>query len=66
MEFMKSILSLVSFAMFIGLSSCASNEQLENRLDSRNESYSNVQERRGMRKDARQGRTDAWFDRVMH
>ena len=50
----------------MGLSSCASNEQLEKRLDSRNESYSNVQDRRSMRKDARQGRTDAWFDRVMH
>ena len=52
--------------MLVGLSSCASNEQLEKRLDNRNESYSNVQDRRGMRKDARQGRTDAWFDRVMH
>lgn len=63
---MKIIWGVASFAMLVGLSSCASNEQLEKRLDNRNESYSNVQDRRGMRKDARQGRTDAWFDRVMH
>jgi hypothetical protein len=54
----------------IGLStllpSCASNEELEDRLEKRNDRYSNLQDRRQMRQDARQDRTDAWFDRVMH
>lgn len=50
----------------LGLSSCASNDKLQDRLDHRNDAYSNLQERREMRQDARQERTDAWFDRVMH
>jgi hypothetical protein len=48
------------------LSSCGSNEDLQKRLDDRNDWYGDVQERREMRQDARQERTDAWFDRVMH
>jgi len=48
------------------LSSCASNEEFEDRLDRRNESYQSFQDRREIRADARQERTDAWFDRVMH
>ena len=48
------------------MSSCASTEELEQRLEKRNERYSSLQERREMRQDARQERTDAWFDRVMH
>mgnify|MGYP001424833627 FL=1 len=48
------------------LSSCASNDELEDRLDQRNANYMNVQERRGMRQDAREARDDAWYDRVMH
>lgn len=45
---------------------CSSNEELEQRLENRNDTYHNVQSRRGMRKDARQERTDAWYDRAMH
>ena len=48
------------------LSSCASNEELEDRLDERNDKYQSLQDRRQIRQDARQERTDAWFDRVMH
>ena len=48
------------------LSSCASNDELEDRLDQRNANYMNVQDRRGMRQDAREARDDAWYDRVMH
>ncbi len=48
------------------LTSCASNEELQQRLDERNERYYKLSERREMRTDARQARTDAWFDRVMH
>jgi hypothetical protein len=46
--------------------SCASNDELQGRFDDRNDWYSNLQERRQMRQEARQERTDAWFDRVMH
>ena len=46
--------------------SCASNEQLQNRMERRNEGYSNYNERREIRTDARQERTDMWFDRHMH
>lgn len=63
------IIHLTSLAMIAGtlfLSSCASNEELEDRLDKRNDRYGNFQDRREMRQDARQDRTDAWFDRVMH
>lgn len=48
------------------LSSCASNEELEDRLDERNDNYQSLQDRRQIRQDARQERTDAWFDRAMH
>jgi hypothetical protein len=58
--------SILLAAAASSLVSCASNEELQDRLDDRNESYSNLQERREMRQDARQQRTDAWFDRVMH
>lgn len=44
------------------LASCS----LENRLERRNDAYTGLQDRREMRQDARQERTDAWFDRVMH
>lgn len=63
------IIHLTGLAMIAGtlfLSSCASNDELEDRLEKRNDSYGNLQDRREMRQDARQERTDAWFDRVMH
>ena len=46
--------------------SCASNDEFQDRMDKRNESYSNYNERREIRLDARQERTDMWFDRAMH
>lgn len=63
---MKAILTILTPAVFCCLTSCASNEELQDRLDNRNDAYYNLQERREMRTDARQQRTDAWFDRVMH
>jgi hypothetical protein len=59
-----SVLALAASAA--ALASCSSNDGLEDRLDRRNDGYSGFQERREMRQDARQERTDAWFDRVMH
>ncbi len=47
------------------LSSCASNEELQNRMDSRNANYQSLQDRREIRQDARDERYDAWFDRIM-
>ena len=59
-----SVLAILSGSIL--LSSCASNEALEDRLETRNANYENLQERRGMRQQARDERDDAWYDRVMH
>ncbi len=48
------------------LSSCASNEEFDARMDRRNDAYMGYDHRRSSRLDARQERTDAWFDRAMH
>ena len=63
---MKAILTTLVLSVLCCLASCSSNEELQERLDKRNQTYSNFQERREMRADARQQRTDDWFDRVMH
>lgn len=46
--------------------SCASNDALQQRMDGRNEAYGSLNERREIRADARQERTDMWYDRHMH
>lgn len=61
---LKPILAVALLAL--SLSSCASNDELQERMEKRNDAYSNLQERREIRQGARQERTDAWFDRVMH
>jgi hypothetical protein len=48
------------------LSSCSSNDEFQERMDRRNDSYMRYNDRRRIRLDARQERTDAWFDRHMH
>jgi hypothetical protein len=50
-----------------GFSSCASDhdENLTYRLKKRNDDYLDKQERRSMRKEARDKRYNAWFDRIM-
>ena len=63
---MKAILTTLVLSVLCCLTSCSSNEELQDRLDKRNQTYSNFQDRREMRADARQQRTDDWFDRVMH
>jgi hypothetical protein len=57
---------LVVLSVAAGCFSCASNDEFQDRMDQRNDSYSNYNERREIRLDARQERTDMWFDRVMH
>jgi hypothetical protein len=61
---LKNLFVLISVAACCV--SCASNDEFQERMDQRNESYSNYNERRNIRLDARQERTDMWFDRVMH
>lgn len=63
---MKALLLLLALILVTGLSSCASNADFEKRMQGRNEAYSNLNDRRTIRLDARQERTDMWFDRVMH
>ncbi len=62
---MKTILFLSS-ALTLTLSSCASNDELQDRVDSRTDAYSSLQDRRSIRIEGRQQRTDDWYDRVMH
>ncbi len=47
------------------MTSCASKDELQKRMDKRNDNYSDLQDRRRIRQDARQERTDAWYDRVL-
>lgn len=49
-----------------GLTSCASNEQLQERLDRRTDTAIKYQERRKMRNEANDVRYNAWYYRVMH
>lgn len=64
-----SILRLSGILAFFSaaLCSCSSSDhsKLDKRLDERNTEYQNYQDRRAMRQQARQERTDAWYDRAM-
>lgn len=62
---MKVTLFLFAVSLF-GFSSCATNEEFEERMNDRNAAYDSYNERRSMRLQARQDRTDAWFDRHMN
>ncbi len=64
---MKTSAIIIVSAVIACLSSCASSsEELQQRMDRRNSNYATLQERREIRADARQERTDMWYDRVMH
>ena len=52
-------------AMMMTLASCVSNEEFADRMDRRNDAYDSYNERRTKRLEARQERTDAWFERHM-
>ena len=62
---MKTILFLSS-ALILTLASCATNEELQDRVDNRTDAYSSLQERRSIRIDARHERNDAFNDRVLN
>lgn len=59
------LVAMLSLSIFILAPSCASNEELKQRLDQRTETNAKYQERRKMRNEARDTRDDAWYDRVM-
>ena len=44
---------------------CVSNDDFEKRMDKRNSTYDSFDDRRRIRLDARQERTDKWYDRVL-
>jgi transposase len=61
-------MSLLAAVLLTGLStvSCSSDKaEVEKKLEHRNKEYSSYQDRRAMRTQARQERTDRWFDRTM-
>ncbi len=67
---MRSIykMFLLSVALLTGTLavSCSSDkDDITKRIEHRNEHYSSYQDRRTQRRDARQERTDRWFDRTM-
>lgn len=63
----KLPLFLALIVISTGFSSCTTEHEisLANRLKRRNELYLAKQERRSMRKEARDKRFNAWFDRIM-
>jgi hypothetical protein len=60
------LLASCALSLNAALTSCASNDQLQERLDRRTDAAVNYQERRKMRNEANDVRYNAWFDRVMH
>ena len=67
---MKRIAYFLGFLFTAGLFgpllvSCASNDSFDERMDRRNDRYMSYDERRRIRLDARQERTDAWYARHM-
>lgn len=63
---MRTLSTIIGLVTCLLGTSCVSNEQFEQRMDDRNDAYRSYNERRNTRLDARQERTDMWFDRVMH
>ncbi len=65
----KTTLYLLATALLASvISSCAhetSSEEYSEKLKKKNEKYSDYNERRRLRLEARQKRTDDWFKRVM-
>ncbi len=64
---MKYLPLFIALFLATGLSSCSTdrNENLTYRLKKRNDVYLEKQDRRAMRKEARDKRYNAWFDRIM-
>jgi len=58
----RVFLALAAVAAF---ASCASNDELQERMDRRNDNSSSLQDRRAIRQEAREQRSDDWYERVM-
>lgn len=63
---MKTIRLIILPIIVASCASCASNEELQQRMDQRNERAASFNERREIRTNARQQRTDMWFERHMN
>ena len=59
------LVAAAAIALLFPFQTSCSNDELQDRLDSRTDAYENFQDRRRMRMDSRQERTDAWYDRAM-
>jgi guanylate kinase len=62
---MKRPLALLCAASSL-FTSCSTNEELQDRMDKRNDTYRNLQERMEIRQDAREERDQARWDRMMN
>jgi len=65
MRRLLSPLPLLTFGSLVLFASCSSNSEYKKELDDRNKAYSSYNERVQMRRQARQERTDMWYDRAM-
>jgi hypothetical protein len=64
---LKILTLALAAGLMLAFPSCTSStEDLKYKLEKKNERYFDWQQRRKMRTEARQKRTDAWFDRIMH
>lgn len=59
-------LLIISLAASLLPSCTTDTDELRYKLKNKNEKYFERQERWKMRREARQERVDAWFDRIMH
>ena len=64
MKFTSPALTVFLCAIVVFVSSC-STQDVQERQDKMTNSYENRQEKREIRNEARQDRSDAWFNRVM-
>jgi outer membrane lipoprotein-sorting protein len=62
----KASVLLALVCSIVGSVSCASDEEFDQRMENRNRAYSDYNDRRTKRLEARQERTDMWFDRHMN
>lgn len=63
---MKTLLLLLLTTTTFLTSCTTDTDELRSKLKRKNEAYLDRQERWKMRKEARQERVDAWYDRMLH
>jgi hypothetical protein len=65
MRRLKLPLLLLTLGSLTPFTSCSNNAEYKKELEDRNKAYSSYNERIQMRREARQERTDMWYDRAM-